>query len=52
VNLRGGYSFIIPNSSLEILQGIGKDNSEFSSWAFLMLTVKPTFFKNLLRDNM
>jgi hypothetical protein len=47
VNLRGGYSFIIPNSSLEILQGIGKDNSEFSSWAFLMLTVKPTFFKSL-----
>lgn len=47
VNLRGGYSFLIPGTSLEELQDIADGNSTFSSWAFLMLTVKPTFFSSL-----
>jgi hypothetical protein len=44
VNLRGGYSFMLPGSTMEIIQGLGEGNSTFSSWAFVMLTVKPTLF--------
>jgi len=46
VNLRGGYSFMLPGASLEIIQGIGEGKSKFSSWAFLMLTVKPVLYKS------
>jgi hypothetical protein len=46
VNLRGGYSFMLPGSTMEIIQGLGEGNSTFSSWAFVMLTVKPTLFKS------
>jgi hypothetical protein len=44
VNLRGGYSFMLPGSTMEIMQGLGEGASTFSSWAFVMLTVKPTLF--------
>jgi len=44
VNLTGGYSFILPTGTLEIVQGIEKGKSKFSSWAWLMLTVKPVLF--------
>jgi hypothetical protein len=47
INLRGGYSFLIPGATLEKLQNIGEGNSAFSSWAFFMLTVKPTLFQSL-----
>lgn len=47
VDLRGGYSFMLPGSTMEIIQGLGEGNSTFSSWAHLMLIVKPTLFKGL-----
>lgn len=43
VNLRGGYGVMLPTETLEILN-TGVAESEFSSWAWLMLTVKPVFF--------
>ncbi len=43
VNLRGGYGIMLPAESLEILN-TGFAESEFSSWAWLMLTIKPVFF--------
>lgn len=47
VNLTGGYSVMLPGSTMEIIQGYGEGNSSFSSWAYVMLTVKPTLFKGL-----
>ncbi|MBE0639346.1 MAG: alginate export family protein [Bacteroidales bacterium] len=47
VNLTGGYSVMLPGSTMEIIQGYGAGNSTFSSWTYLMLTVKPTLFKEL-----
>ena len=41
INLKGGYSFMLPTNSLEIVQGIDPGKSNFSSWAWIMLTVKP-----------
>lgn len=44
VELSGGYSFMLPTKTMEIIQntdGITK----FSSWSWMMLTVKPEFFK-------
>ncbi|MCK4638564.1 MAG: hypothetical protein KAT33_04030, partial [Bacteroidales bacterium] len=41
INLKGGYSFMLPTNSLEIIQGIDPGKSNFSSWAWIMLTVKP-----------
>jgi len=46
VFLEGGYSFMLPDSGLEIIQGIGEGNSEFSYWGWLMLTVKPEIFSS------
>lgn len=43
VNLRGGYGIMLPTETLEILN-TDFTKSEFSSWAWLMLTVKPVFF--------
>jgi len=44
INLNGGYSFMLPSNSLEIIQGIDPDKSNYSSWAWIMLTVKPKLF--------
>ena len=44
VYLQGGYAFMLPSHTLEILQGTGIDKSEFSSWCWLMLTVKPMLY--------
>ncbi len=41
INLKGGYSFMLPTNSLEIIQGINPGKSNYSSWAWIMLTVKP-----------
>ena len=41
INLKGGYSFMLPTNSLEIIQGIDPGKSDFPSWAWIMLTVKP-----------
>ncbi len=43
VNLRGGYAMMLPAKTLNILQ-IGGAKNKFSSWGWLMLTVKPKFF--------
>ncbi|MEI6766990.1 MAG: alginate export family protein [Bacteroidota bacterium] len=43
VNLQVGYSGFMPTKSMEVINGGNKD--KFPSWAFAMLTVKPTFFK-------
>jgi hypothetical protein len=43
IDLTGGYSFMIPTNSMEIIQNsVGK--TRYSSWAWIMLTVKPEFF--------
>ncbi len=46
INLQLGYCVMLPTASLEMLQQgfIGK--STFANWAYVMLTVKPVFFKS------
>ncbi len=39
-----GYSAMFANESTEIIKGTG-DSDKIGHWAFLMLTVKPVFFK-------
>jgi len=46
VYLEGGYSMMLPTSSLEIIQGVGDGNSKFAYWGWLMLTVKPEIFSS------
>lgn len=46
VFLEGGYSMMLPTSSMEIIQGLGEGKSEFSYWGWLMLTVKPEIFSS------
>lgn len=41
---QAGYSQMFASSSMEALKGGSKD--EINNWAYLMLTVKPTFFQN------
>lgn len=43
VHLRGGYAMMLPTETLNIIQIEGAEN-KFSSWGWLMLTVKPVFF--------
>jgi hypothetical protein len=38
VNLKLGYSFILPTHSLEALNGLEPSKSDFSQWAWIMLT--------------
>ncbi len=40
IELQGGYSFMLPQESLENIQGFSKGKSDFSCWAWLMLTAK------------
>jgi len=42
VGISGGYSHMIGSSTMEVLRG--GDRNEISNWAWLMITVKPTFF--------
>lgn len=44
VTLSGGYSQLFATSSMELLKG--GDREAIANWAWLMLTVKPVFFKN------
>ena len=44
ISLSGGYCFMLPTNSLEIIQGISPGSSQFSSFGWLMLIVKPTIF--------
>ncbi len=43
VNLKGGYSILLPTASMEKLQGINPANNRIYSWVWMMLTVKPFF---------
>jgi len=44
VNLTGGYSAMFPTSTMEMIQNsVGA--TRYSSWAWLMLTVKPEFLR-------
>lgn len=45
LNIKGGYSVMLPGTSMEVIQNLGKGNSAFSSWAHVILTLKPTIFK-------
>ena len=42
IGINGGYSQMIGSSTMEVLRG--GDRNETSNWAWLMITVKPTFF--------
>lgn len=44
VELTGGYSIMLPTNTMEVVQNI-VGITRFSSWAWLMLTVKPEFFR-------
>jgi len=45
VNLKGGYSHLFYTSSMAVLKQVSQQNGQ-SSWAWLMLTVKPVIFQN------
>ena len=44
LKLEGGYAFMLPTQSMTIIKG--GDDHHFNSWAYIMLTVDPVFFKN------
>lgn len=44
LNLKGGYSFMLPTSSMEALQGIVPGESKPAQWVWVMITAKPVFF--------
>lgn len=44
VALNGGYSVMMPEKSMEIIQQITPGKGSISSWTWLQLTIKPTFF--------
>ncbi len=43
LNIQGGYSFMIPTSSMEIIQKLEPGDSKFPNWAWVMITAKPVF---------
>lgn len=43
VNIKIGYSQMFGSSSMELLEG--GDSAAFNNWGWVMLTIKPTFFK-------
>lgn len=45
LDLQGGYAFMLPTESLEILQEMVAGESDFSHWAWLMLSFKATIFE-------
>jgi hypothetical protein len=44
ISISAGYSHMIASSSMELIKGGSSD--AYQNWAWLMLTVKPTFFKS------
>ncbi|NOU46241.1 MAG: alginate export family protein [Bacteroidales bacterium] len=46
VELNGGYSFMLPTSSMLTLQNIAEADKHYSSWIWLQMVVKPVFFSN------
>jgi len=45
VTLQAGYSFYLASESFERWKGVYNQSTKFPQFAYLMLTVKPTFFK-------
>ena len=45
LNLKGGYSCMLPTSSMEKLQGIYPRNYKLYNWVWIMITAKPVFIK-------
>ena len=45
-SLGAGYSQMLPGESMQLLKGGSLDT--YQNWAWLMLTVKPVFFKHEL----
>ena len=43
-SLAAGYSHMLPGESMQLLKGGSRDT--YHNWAWLMLTVKPVFFKH------
>jgi hypothetical protein len=44
--LQAGYSFYLTSESFEKLKGVYNQSIKFPQFAYLMLTIKPTFFKS------
>ncbi len=44
VNFKGGWSVMLPSSSMEVLKG--GDKNQFQYWGWMMLTFKPEFFNS------
>lgn len=49
--LEGGYSLMLPESSLEIIQGLQKNKSGRSDWLWCMLTFTYTLFPEKKAEN-
>ena len=43
VKLEGGYAFMQPTQSMSVIKG--GDHHEYNSWAYVMLTIDPVFFR-------
>ncbi|MCF8364136.1 MAG: alginate export family protein [Bacteroidales bacterium] len=43
VNLNGGVAILLPNQTLEIIQGVQQKASAISNWVWVQLIVKPEF---------
>ena len=43
IKFEGGYAFLLPTQSMSVIKG--GDHHEFNSWAYLMLTIDPVFFR-------
>jgi hypothetical protein len=46
VNLKGGYSILLPTANLEKMQRIEPGNSQLAQWGWLMLTADPVLFSS------
>ncbi len=42
--LQDGYSFMLPNETLEIINGIDEGKSEFAQYGWLQVLFMPTFY--------
>lgn len=45
LSVQGGYSWMLPGESLELLQGINPGDSGFPQWGWLMVTFNPSMLK-------
>jgi len=45
-SLQFGYSILFATKSMETIQNKGTDKDKIAQWGWVMLTIKPTFFKS------